>query len=123
MELCYDGVWGTVCNSLWSQADAVVACRQLGHSSAGKNLDARVICIHSHSTFSVGAIAVTSSEFGLGNGPVLIHDVTCSGYEHNLLDCRNGGIERNSCSHSRDAGIVCSAGMQEYFSCHFTLWA
>ncbi len=35
VEMCYDGVWGTVCNTLWSRADATVVCRQLGHSSSG----------------------------------------------------------------------------------------
>ena len=42
---------------------------------------------------------------------MLLHDVRCSGYEFNLLDCNHGGIERNSCGHDRDAGVVCSAGI------------
>ena len=35
LEFCYGGVWGTVCRDQWGAADARVACRQLGFSTAG----------------------------------------------------------------------------------------
>ena len=35
VEICIDGVWGTVCNNDWGTADAVVTCRQLGFRSLG----------------------------------------------------------------------------------------
>lgn len=35
VEVCFDGVWGRVCNSGWNTASAMVACRQLGFSVSG----------------------------------------------------------------------------------------
>ncbi len=35
VEVCYDGVWGTVCNNHWGIEEASVACRQLEHSEIG----------------------------------------------------------------------------------------
>ena len=30
MEICYNGVWGAVCDNGWDQVDASVVCKQLG---------------------------------------------------------------------------------------------
>ncbi len=37
LEVCYEGVWGTVCSDRWSRQEVAVACRQLGFSSSGKS--------------------------------------------------------------------------------------
>ena len=38
VEVCHDGVWGSVCNTRWSTGEALIACRQLGHSETGQNI-------------------------------------------------------------------------------------
>ena len=33
LEVCVDGIWGTVCSSGWITASAGVVCRQLGYDT------------------------------------------------------------------------------------------
>ena len=127
VEICYSGVWGTVCDDLWGRADAAVACRQLGFSSSGIYTSTKKcdfpksplllpqLCI----IYFIGAVARSSAIFGQGTGPVFLDDLKCTGLEYRLFDCPGRAIETTPCSHSEDAGVECVAGM----SPSDTLWS
>lgn len=88
VEVFHDGRWGTVCDDLWSLANAKVVCRQLqcGAGLAGKG----------------------SAFFGEGQGNIWLDDVQCSGEETSILQCNHNPLGTNNCGHSEDAGVVCS---------------
>ena len=90
VEVFLLGQWGTVCSYRWNLADATVVCHELGY---------------------LGAVeAPRSAAFGAGSGPSWYSNVRCAGTERNLTECTKSFSSIGSaCSHSRDAGVVCSS--------------
>ena len=39
VEICYNNQWGTVCNNGFTNIDARVVCRQLGHVAIGEDIN------------------------------------------------------------------------------------
>ncbi|XP_071481646.1 neurotrypsin-like [Diadema antillarum] len=88
VELYYNDNWNTVCDDNWDILDARVICSMLGY---------------------LGALRSPSmAAFGSGTGPILLDEVTCEGGESDILDCFHDGLGVHDCSHSEDAGVVCS---------------
>ena len=90
VEVFHLGHWGTVCDSNWDFVDAIIVCRQLGYPRAVE--------------------APRYAAFGAGSGPSWYYRVYCTGTERNLTECSKSISNTGSaCSHSRDAGAVCSS--------------
>ena len=97
VEVCVNETWGTVCDQMWGQNDANVACRQLGFQP-------------SNST------PIYNGMFGVGAGRIWLNNLLCSGSEGRLVDCPHAGLgESTGCmGHSDDAGVRCFEGRVTY---------
>ncbi|XP_051995348.1 scavenger receptor cysteine-rich type 1 protein M130-like [Xyrauchen texanus] len=91
VEVFYNDTWGTVCDVFWDIDDAAVVCRQLGCG--------RAVSAHNQALF------------GKGSGQILLSEVNCKGSESYITHCPHPQKGSNDCSHSKDAGVVCSASL------------
>ena len=99
VEVFLLGHWGTVCDYYWDHADATVVCNQLGFPRA---VEAR-----------------KNAAFGSGSGPSWYYRVYCTGTELSLNQCSRSTYHFGSaCSHSNDAGVVCSSESHSTHICH-----
>ena len=112
LEVCFNGVWGTVCRlDTWDRGEASVVCRQLGftNSSASEWMHPFLFGYLSFHTHTV-PIGVTTDIYGAGPStqPILIRDVECSGNERNISECMHSEVNNlEGCLHGNDAGVIC----------------
>ena len=93
LEVCFNGLWGSVCDDLFDQTDADVVCRELGY----------------------GAALAPSTYYGPGSGPVWLDNLRCTGTEGTILNCSHSGVGTHNCGHSEDVGIICQRKHQTSF--------
>ncbi|XP_026097795.1 deleted in malignant brain tumors 1 protein-like [Carassius auratus] len=80
--------WGSVCDAVFDQQDAEVVCKQLDCGAPVQVL---------------GAAA-----FGKGKGPVWSEEFQCRGNESQIHVCSRSSSQKQSCSHDKDVGVICS---------------
>ncbi|XP_008056478.1 scavenger receptor cysteine-rich type 1 protein M160-like [Carlito syrichta] len=90
VELRVQGRWGTICHRNWNNAAADVVCKQLGCGPA----------LH----------FAGLPHMEPGSGTIWLDDVSCSGNESFLWDCRHSGWINPFCVHEKDVSVICSDG-------------
>lgn len=43
VEVCFSGVWGTVCDDVWNSLNAEVVCNELGLNFSGKSTEQHIM--------------------------------------------------------------------------------
>ena len=56
---------------------------------------------------TLGAAAIGYSYFGEGTGGIFLDDVSCTGNELTLLECRHREVGVHNCQHYNDASVKC----------------
>ena len=57
---------------------------------------------------SAAQVEASSSQYGVGEGPILLDDVKCSGNEASLLQCNKSPLAAGTdCDHTEDVAITC----------------
>lgn len=88
LEVYHQGVWGTVCNDNFGTAEATIACKELGF--LGRYWG--------------------NAQYGNGNGPIWLDDISCLGNESSLANCRHSPWGIHNCTHSQDVSVSCYDG-------------
>ena len=113
VEVCINNGWGGVCVDHFGTNDAEVVCSQLGFSHDGIVIYLVVdLCTDCILVINVGiSIAIsfdTSLIFGLSSGPMYLDQLSCTGKELSLLDCRARPVGLAECDNAKAAGIHCT---------------
>lgn len=89
LEICFNNLWGSICDDNFGNDDAKVACRQLGYTNYELS------------------VAVSRGYFGQGQTAIHLDELQCTGTETSLTDCPHNGVGNHNCGHSEDVGVIC----------------
>ncbi len=115
VEVCRNGIYGTICIDTFDNLDASVVCSQSGFSRHGVlQIYMSASRIRTYLNFS-GAIAVNADTFREGQAPRFFTGVQCLGNESNLFQCGLTNTTDDTCTTS---GVICQG---EVYVCIYIL--
>ena len=107
LEVCLNGVWGTICDQSWDNTDAGVACSQMGYSARGRVRDTMYGTIVVHIYWLLSALAQNNSH--LTKWLCVCH---ISRIQLGILECIACNMDSDRCREVK-ASENCANKMQE----------
>ena len=111
VEVCIDGVWGSVCGGgtiKWTRIEASVVCKQLGYSVKGM-VDNHVI-YEQCSTLILYTLLTGSVGYSVYSyGPIVYGEAICGGWEQKFIQCQKKEYGSFHCSGTA-VGVRCKDG-------------
>ena len=103
LEVCANGVWGTVCATSFTRSAAYIVCKQLGYNDS----DGKSFLLSFYSCPLLDAIINTYGKYGTGDKPIVYSNVDCFGSETSLRQCDKRVSPAFTCSYRRIVGLKC----------------
>uniref|UniRef100_A0A1X7TYN8 SRCR domain-containing protein n=1 Tax=Amphimedon queenslandica TaxID=400682 RepID=A0A1X7TYN8_AMPQE len=90
VEICYNQMWGTICDDSWGATEANLVCKQLGYQMTG-------------------SVSLHGSYYGQGQAPFVMGDMYCFSSHNLLIDCYHyfGSYITQDCGIANAASVVC----------------
>ena len=76
----------------------------------GLNQDCDIRILSHLLLLSLAAYPAVSARFGMGQGPILLDEIGCTGNESTLHFCTHPRVGVHDCEHDDDAGVICIPG-------------
>ena len=128
LELCYNGIWTPVCHNYIVSAEAIVICKELGHTQYSCKHYYYYINVHNYKALIVfGQGASLFTEVRYGATPLvkqyLQPDCSNSATETKLIDCTTSSSLVEGCTMHCDIARIKCFGKIEYHYYNHTLHA
>ena len=107
VQLNFMDRWGSICPDNWSDREASVVCRMLGHSDGHVINTTTIIATISDnesSDINTEDLVVASTE----NQMMWLDDMWCDGDEENIIDCTFRPVGRCECARDRGGAVRCT---------------
>ena len=123
VEICFNWLWGSVCDDLWDARDALVVCRQLGYDGC-KCLFAKSSNLYLYLFTTKPASTALQQHPVESNATLLFYyldNVDCNGDEDRLSECEHNGVGVHDCSvRYEQAGVECNSMLSAFVYTLFT---